>query len=676
MSIRIRIKNTPKAQTGDQVGFGLFTGPHDYNDAQPVDSIFKNILTAVPRDQANVEAEHGETAIGDFDKDGQLEHFKIGGDRHSKGGTPLSVPDGTFIFSDTKKMTIKGEVLRNFGISPSKKGFTPAKIAKQYDLNSHKVVLNDPNSDNLDKVTAQLMIENNNQKLGELALLQESMKGFPNGIPQIAAPLMNAAEEGIPVMKFGGLVKARDGMIYDTYLPIDRYKGGKTKKGSTTPTQKDNKFNRKQQYLDRWESRIPGIQKMDNEQAQAAIYDEMMKTPAGRDSIARMWGTYGINNKGRSNPALMAMTEDGVFDPTALDDDANLAALKNAYVDGMFGARQIENRSTGWTPKLADVPRPGINVNIPTPYKPVDIPVPQTQGTIPDPALNKPAPKEQGRKEGMPWWTQDKINLAAAFINRYNIKKYMPTYVGVDPVLPDPTFFDLTRQLAANQEQAAQSQQMNAMYAGPQRMRAVGSQIQGQGATFAANTLGQVQNQNVDVANNFENLQTQILNNAAGMNAQAKKQYLNELATVNQQYDNAVAQGKEGIRAATVNGLTNAQNTNLVNKMQRQYMIDAPTGQVIFTGGKNLSASEPGVSAGGDSVSVNNYKALYDQFYNQFGDAEKAHAYAMKAAFANKTRVNTDEDGDTSYGFSGPGMNPMMMAQMYGPKPLPFRNPS
>jgi len=47
-------------------------------------------LKAVPRDEANVEAEKGETVFGDLDGDGGLEHMKIGGKRHNEGGTPLN----------------------------------------------------------------------------------------------------------------------------------------------------------------------------------------------------------------------------------------------------------------------------------------------------------------------------------------------------------------------------------------------------------------------------------------------------------------------------------------------------------------------------------------------------------------------------------------------------------
>ena len=72
------------------------------------------------------------------------------------------------------------------------KAVTPADIAKRYEINEYKKVLQDPWADPMDKKTAQLMIENNMRKLGQLALIQEGMKGFPDGIPDIALPLMGS----------------------------------------------------------------------------------------------------------------------------------------------------------------------------------------------------------------------------------------------------------------------------------------------------------------------------------------------------------------------------------------------------------------------------------------------------------------------------------------------------
>lgn len=147
----------------------------------------KKVLQPTSRAAANIEAEKGETAFI-LNEDGLPAHYKIGGKRHTEGGTPLNVPEDTFIFSDTKGMVIKDpQILAQFGETKPK---TPAKIAEKYDMNQYRKVLSDKTTDDLHKQTAESMVENYTMMLGKLALVQESIKGFPQGIPMIAQPYM------------------------------------------------------------------------------------------------------------------------------------------------------------------------------------------------------------------------------------------------------------------------------------------------------------------------------------------------------------------------------------------------------------------------------------------------------------------------------------------------------
>lgn len=139
----------------------------------------KKVIKEVPRDVANLEAEQGESVLAPG-----MGFFNIGGDKHSDGGTPLLLPDGSFIFSDSKDLKVTGGILSVFGKNPDKK-FTPAEISKQYDINKYLGILKDPDSDHYDKATAQMMIDNNTRKLNELAMVQEGMKGFPDGPPEL-----------------------------------------------------------------------------------------------------------------------------------------------------------------------------------------------------------------------------------------------------------------------------------------------------------------------------------------------------------------------------------------------------------------------------------------------------------------------------------------------------------
>lgn len=200
---RVRIKKLPQARTGYQVQGSLANdvpafGGADYNAYIGKPNLRQSkYITSVPRDEANLEAEGGETVFGDINGDGFPEHKIIKGPRHSNGGVPLSLPDDTFIFSDTKSMKINDpNVLQMFGKAPKKgkgqQGFTPADLAKQYDIDKYRKVLQDPDSDHIARKTAELMIRNYNMKLGALALAQEAKKGFPQGIPVVAKPYMEA----------------------------------------------------------------------------------------------------------------------------------------------------------------------------------------------------------------------------------------------------------------------------------------------------------------------------------------------------------------------------------------------------------------------------------------------------------------------------------------------------
>lgn len=231
--IRIRITGMPQEQMayGGQSNYGLDLGQNNVYDTMSnlrSDSI-SNTIKEVPREEANIEAEGGETVYGDLDGDGGLEHSKIVGNRHTQGGVPLKVPEGSFIFSDTKKMKIKdSEVLKAFGLNAKSGGYTPAEIAKRYDINKYKAVLEDQYTDDMSKATAQLMIKNYQKKLGMLAVIQEAMKGFPQGIPEVAESVMNGGsqmqggEEGEEIQD--------EEMAYGGDIP--KYQGGSQAGGS------------------------------------------------------------------------------------------------------------------------------------------------------------------------------------------------------------------------------------------------------------------------------------------------------------------------------------------------------------------------------------------------------------------------------------------------------------
>ena len=195
----VRIVRQPKAQSGFEIKMNPGMGFNANQLSWPVmagefsapETEVNNTLKPTDWDYANLEAEKGETVVTNLNHDGIPEHYTIGGKRHYEGGTPLNLPPNSFIFSRDRSMKIKDEeILKMFGMSPNKKGYTPADIAKQYDINKFRKTLADPDSEDLQRETAEMMITNYNLKLGKLALVQESLKGFPQGIPMISTPYL------------------------------------------------------------------------------------------------------------------------------------------------------------------------------------------------------------------------------------------------------------------------------------------------------------------------------------------------------------------------------------------------------------------------------------------------------------------------------------------------------
>lgn len=224
MRRKVRIVSLPKAGSGMEVystqslnpglGYSLSQSAIMNRFAKP-DTKVNRTLKAVPREEANLEAEKGETAFTDLNGDGIPEQYMIGGKRHYDGGTPLYLPDNSFIFSRDRTMKIKDPtILAQFGMSPAKSGYTPADIAKKYDINKFRKVLGDSDSDPLQRKSAEAMISNYNMKLGKLAIVQESTKGFPNGIPAISMPYIEQA--GIDPASF---VKAEPNQNQEQAVP-------------------------------------------------------------------------------------------------------------------------------------------------------------------------------------------------------------------------------------------------------------------------------------------------------------------------------------------------------------------------------------------------------------------------------------------------------------------------
>lgn len=197
---------TNGAPTSDEA----LSGPEVNHSVKPID-----------REHANIEAEKGELLL----KPGLMGLYKIEGNPHSKGGTPLNVPEGSFIYSKDNSLALSKDEMDMFDFkrtSNKKKDNTPAKIIEREvsakDYNNRLSTLQDESEDSIARNTAALMLAKHQEKLGQVALVQEAKKGLPNGMPEFAAdaPMTNNDKEAEMLQyKKGGYIlpKAQAGVL-------------------------------------------------------------------------------------------------------------------------------------------------------------------------------------------------------------------------------------------------------------------------------------------------------------------------------------------------------------------------------------------------------------------------------------------------------------------------------
>jgi len=205
--------------TGDQADYGLVTTPQQYygettfNNSD--DESVRYSLSGVPRENANIEAEGGETVLTDLNDDGSFGLYNIKGPRHSQGGVPMFLPEQSFIYSDTPKMKFSKDEMAEFGITGSKR--TPANISKRFELNDYYGELNSQYGDEISSRSAELMLKKNMENLSKLSFIQEAKKNFESGVPLAAHPFLMM--EGIDPLEFTAKIeniskqKAEENMI-------------------------------------------------------------------------------------------------------------------------------------------------------------------------------------------------------------------------------------------------------------------------------------------------------------------------------------------------------------------------------------------------------------------------------------------------------------------------------
>ena len=680
---KVRIRKSPESMAyGGQSNYGLDLGQKNiYSDMtdNPYESV-SNTLQPVDRAQANIEAERGETAYGDFNNDGHNEHMKIGGKRHTQGGTPLNVPEGTFIYSDTKKLRIGGPVLGQFGKSPdTKQKYTPAQLAKQYDVNKYQAILDDPYTDKMAKSTAARMIDNYQKKLGGLALVQEAMKGFPQGIPDVAMSVLPQGM-GEQLAEMGGYYGTDD----YTYMRT----GGT---GGTDPGPKKVSKSEIAKYEKEGYKRVGNTNVWRRTTSGKDSKDVIVTPGTGGSSTA---GTPGEIIPGRRIPGggswrapsgcenLLYTIADTQARPDCYKTFLETNNFKNASEADL--KKGLNDWKNGYRPTY----KPG------TP--PTNTPGTPEAKTCPEGYTLDPNDPTKCIKA---WEKMDEITYEEEptdetttgggngggkggrrpyFGKQFMVppKRYTPYAAPLNAMIPEPTFYDPNRELAEGASNrnmmAAYMQQMD-----PQQFSARANALNAQGAEQAANTIGRYQNMNVGVANQFSPLQTDIMNKVMAYRADAADKLAFNAQQEDKAYRNTMRNYLKAQDMYDINEYDRATKQGMLNETNPYYSIqDGPGGATLnwkdktnwmnMVTGQSSQLDTKGLqdveryaldlkNAGHDAATVTQLMRM--KFPNAFQNSRGANnAAAIQAQYMNMNRAPMAQSAypfgyDDGYGY-------------------------
>lgn len=595
-------------------------------------------LQPIDRADANMEIQKGEVAVTDSLHVGFPELYVSGGQEHSNGGTPVNLPAHSFIFSKDKSLRITDEdVLGIFNKTPKKIGYDPADIAKQYQLNNYRKILADPNSDKLQRDTAELMIKNYNEKLGQLALVQESKKGFDNGIPFISVPYLEDMgidpasfvhngssdepetatneEQDVPKGKFGGEFKIK---VLKKFQPGGEKGNDKGKKKRLPNTE----FAYNPEFYQAMADKL-GVDI--NAVLPSTLAENHGQVPNVQKATGK--GTYG--RKDWSSPELLNdfkarnqwyFAQNPDFNPTNPADVEHFQKAFNAKSQSM-GLPEYFKAPNGKTSSKYDLDKKfgEVTFSVPSldPRKAsasFSFDQPVTKDETVDP-LKKPEMTYNQTPENANFWTEDLVNMGGAFGDYMRLKKYLPFQAGFQTKLPGVTYYDPTRELGANAEQATIAAQELGTFAGPQGLSARVSDVQGKALENAANILGKYNELNVGIANTSEANRTNILNSDSQTRAAMATGLYDKTVMANQSFDNAKAMARKNIRDSFINAWSNRGQTQALNSINKQFSVDPTTGFITPTG----KAGDIELT---DTDRANNMSKAYDKLKRGRTEAE------------------------------------------------------
>jgi hypothetical protein len=213
-----------------------------------------------------------------------------------------------------------------------------------------------------------------------------------------------------------------------------------------------------------------------------------------------------------------------------------------------------------------------------------------------------------------PWWLQDIIKTSGAAADLARVNKYQPWQDTPQVFLPNATYYDPTRELAANTEQANLASQFHQAFTGPKSGAISG--VQGKALDAAANIMAKYNNLNVGLANQLSQERASIMNQASQNQAGLNTQLFDKYTIANQQFDNSKNMARQNLRQSYMDAITNRAKTQVLNTLYPNYYADPSSGGYL--------AFNPNYTPTATYKSDTNE---FDEAVKKYGNVENASKY-------------------------------------------------
>ena len=644
--MKVRITKAPQGlSTGDQQGYGLYRNERfvlGQDTSKEDEGSARNVYPEVDREDATIEAEKGELVI----TPGMERLMKVGGKKHSKGGTPIYAQGGEYVVSDyiTGPEMIK-DALGFDAVSKKKKDNTWAKLLSKKvdpkDYNRNMEIMEHAAAgkevDPFELATAKNRIPDYQKYISKAALGNELSKAFvgkPFEIPQVGMPAMEALmgpsradAEDNPMMEMmhGGLVKYKEGDPVPEKI--------------------------KKEQLDSFLAR--GYKKIGDRLYELVIPGQKAKyvTVTGSGPAA------GSFKQQPTTPYFKTLIPQGY----TYEQEVKSRRIKDTP-DHRKLWEEMGGKFTQQKKIMDEIPDKRLRITydenpvIDTPAGPTtpNLKPPKTQISVPNP--DSPQFSNRTSKFGRLPYVQDVINVGTSLSNYFDREDYAPTRYRTNPVYMNSPFVttDAVDNLLMAQANTA-AQEANAYGRGAQSQNAVLADIRARAIPDAIRNRVQTNAQNVQSDLATRQYNTQIANQAGMMDAQSADMFDTKRAMFIGNKQKSHATGRTMLAGAVNQLLTNSGDTYVMNQRFPNMAFNPITYETVFKGGYGADDIFNPSGMGGGSSSYNDYyQQMYDSLTNIKDDKERVNkALDMADAYYGLSGARTTQRYNTLYPGAG-----------------------